>query len=85
MVGKQTGIKFTPSLAFFPDAIPENAKLVEDLLRVAAQADAQVHKQAVGATYAGESDPYRHPRVEEDEDVSDVAVEAVAEATEETS
>ena len=67
-VGRQTGLKFTPSLAFVPDAIPENAKLVEELLRVAAEADAHVHEQAVGAQYAGEADPYRHPRVEEDDE-----------------
>ena len=68
-VGRLTGLKFTPSLAFFPDAIPENAKLVDELLRAAAQADAHVHEQAVGAQYAGEADPYRHPRVEEEDEV----------------
>lgn len=71
-VGKQTGIKFTPSLAFIPDAIPDTARHVEDLLRVAAEADAAVHQQAVDATYAGEPDPYRRPReaeaVDEDDD-----------------
>ena len=61
-VGKQTGIKFTPTLAFIPDAIPDTARHVEDLLRVAAEADAAVHQQAEVATYAGEADPYRHPR-----------------------
>jgi ribosome-binding factor A len=61
-VGKQTGIKFTPTLAFIPDAIPDTARHVEDLLRVAAEADAAVHQQAEDATYAGDSDPYRHPR-----------------------
>lgn len=70
-VGRQTGIKFTPTLAFYPDAIPENARIVDDLLRAAAQADAEVHEQAVGAMYAGEADPYRHPRVEEDQDAND--------------
>jgi ribosome-binding factor A len=70
-VGRQTGIKFTPSLAFFPDAIPENARIVDDLLRAAAEADAHVHEQAVGAQYAGDADPYRHPRVEDDEDTPD--------------
>ena len=35
-VGKQTGIKFTPTLAFIPDAIPDTARHVEDLLKVAA-------------------------------------------------
>ena len=66
-VGKQTGIKFTPSLEFIPDAVPENARHVEELLAQAAEADAQVHEQAVGANYAGEADPYRHPREDGDE------------------
>ena len=59
-VGKQTGVKFTPTLEFLPDAVPENARHVEDLLRQAAEADARVHEQAVGARYAGDADPYRH-------------------------
>lgn len=65
-VGKQTGIKFTPTLAFFPDALPDNARHVEELLREAARADAAVHERAEGARYAGESDPYRHPRDEQE-------------------
>jgi ribosome-binding factor A len=66
-VGKQTGVKFTPSLAFFPDALPDTAAHVEDLLRQAAAADAAVHEQAATATYAGEADPYRHPADEDAE------------------
>lgn len=58
-VGRQTGVKFTPTLAFFPDAIPDTARHVENLLRQAAEADAEVHAQAHGASYAGEPDPYR--------------------------
>ena len=69
-VGKQTGVKFTPSLEFVPDAIPETAAHLEELLKVAAEADAAVHKQAAGATYAGEADPYRHP---DDDEASDDA------------
>ena len=65
-VGKQTGVKFTPTLAFFPDALPDNARNVEELLREAAQADAAVHERAEGALYAGETDPYRHPRDEQE-------------------
>lgn len=65
-VGKQTGVKFTPTLAFFPDALPDNARHVEELLREAAQADAAVHQRAEGAHYAGEADPYRHPREEQE-------------------
>lgn len=65
-VGKQTGVKFTPTLSFVPDALPENAQHLEELLQRAAAADAAVHEQAVGATYAGEPDPYWHePEVED--------------------
>ena len=60
-VGKQTGVKFTPTLEFIPDAVPENARHVDELLAQAAAADAQVHERAAGASYAGEADPYRHP------------------------
>jgi ribosome-binding factor A len=58
-VGKGTGVKFTPSLEFVLDAIPENAAHVEQLLREAAAADARVHEQARGANHAGEVNPYR--------------------------
>jgi len=64
-VGRQTGLRHTPSLQFIADALPETAQHIEDLLRVAAAADAQVHAVAAEATYAGEADPYRHP--DEDE------------------
>jgi ribosome-binding factor A len=59
-VGRQTGIKHTPSLAFVLDALPDTARHIDDLLRQAAEADAQVHARANGATYAGDADPYRH-------------------------
>ncbi len=58
-VGKGTGVKFTPTLEFVLDAIPENAAHVEQLLREAAEADARVHAQAKDAKYAGEVNPYR--------------------------
>ena len=64
-VGKQTGIKFTPTLAFFLDAVPDTARHVEDLLRQAAEADAAVHEQAAHASFAGDADPYRHPEEEQ--------------------
>ncbi len=64
-VGRQTGIKFTPTLAFVPDAVPENARHLEDLLRQAAEADAAVHEQAAHATFAGDADPYWHDAEEQ--------------------
>jgi ribosome-binding factor A len=67
-VGKQTGIKFTPSLEFIPDAIPDNARHVEELLAQAAAADAAVHEQAAQAKFAGDPDPYRHPHEDENDE-----------------
>jgi len=61
-VGKQTGVRFTPSLTFVADAVPETAAHIEDLLAKVAAADAEVHRAAATATYAGEADPYRAPR-----------------------
>ena len=67
-VGKQTGVRFTPSLTFVADAVPETAAHIEDLLAKVAAADAEVHRAAAGATYAGDADPYRVPRTDEDDD-----------------
>jgi ribosome-binding factor A len=63
-VGRQTGVRHTPSLAFVADAVPENARHIDDLLAMAAETDAAVAAAAAGASYAGEADPYRAPRTE---------------------
>jgi ribosome-binding factor A len=60
-VGKQLGLKFTPTLVFVPDAVPENARQIEDLLAAAKDGDAKLAEQAAGATYAGDADPYKKP------------------------
>ena len=81
-VGRQTGVKFTPTLEFVLDAVPDTARHVEDLLRQAAAADAEVQRQAATATYAGDADPYRHPDEDEDGPVDtadDTADDAVRE------
>lgn len=61
-VGRQTGVRFTPSLTFVADGLPDSAKHIDDLLERAARADADVQRQAVGAQPAGDADPYRAPR-----------------------
>ncbi len=66
-IGRQTGVRFTPTLTFVADAVPENAAAIEDLLAVAAAADAEVHEKAAAAQYAGEADPYKKPRDLDDE------------------
>lgn len=74
-VGKAVGIRLTPSLEFVPDGVPENAASIADLLRKAADKDAEVAAIAHGKTYAGDADPYKHPELEEtdldDEDDDD--------------
>jgi ribosome-binding factor A len=66
-VGRQTGVKHTPSLTFVADAIPEGARNIEELLAKVAVSDAAVREAAATAAYAGEPDPYRAPREDDDE------------------
>jgi ribosome-binding factor A len=61
-VGAGTGVRFTPTLAFVPDAIPDNARHLDELLAKAREADAEVARRAARAQPAGEADPYRQPR-----------------------
>lgn len=65
-VGRVTGVRFTPSLAFVEDALPQTAAHMEALLRQAAERDAQVQAQAAAAAPAGDPDPYRHPESEDE-------------------
>ena len=69
-VGKQTGIRLTPTLAFHLDAVPETAAHLDAALVEAARRDAEVAALAAQASYAGEADPYRRP-ADEDEDAQD--------------
>lgn len=58
-VGKQLGLRFTPTITFVADAVPENARQIEELLAQARSEDALVAERAAGAAYAGEPDPYK--------------------------
>ena len=59
-VGKRLGLRFTPTLAFVPDSVPEAARQIDDLLAAARASDDEVAKRREGANYAGEADPYKH-------------------------
>lgn len=61
-LGKQLGIRHVPTLEFVHDALPENARHIEDLLERVRTADEQAAQASAGAAYAGEPDPYRKPR-----------------------
>ncbi len=68
-VGRQTGIRHTPSLTFVIDEVQENAQHIEKLLVEARRSDEEVAKKATGAEHAGEADPYKAPR--EDDEAED--------------
>jgi ribosome-binding factor A len=70
-VGKQTGLRLTPTLEFLADAVPENASHIDELLAAAAARDAEVAALAADKTFAGEPDPYRRPIEDIDDDEDD--------------
>lgn len=59
-VGSKLNVRLVPTLEFIPDALPETAGHIADLLREARERDAEVAKLASSARHAGEVDPYRH-------------------------
>jgi len=72
-VGRQLGVRLTPSLEFIPDAVPETAASIEAALAEAAKRDAEVQALASHADYAGDADPYVHPRELDEDDDTDGA------------
>lgn len=78
-VGRQTGVKFTPTLTFQADEVPDTAREMEELLEKARQADAELQRRAAGAQYAGDADPYRKPADDADNDALDEVTDSVDE------
>ena len=76
-------MRHAPSLTFVPDAIPEAARHLDELLARARESDAEVAAHREGAAYAGEPDPYRKPR-EDDEDQLDAWNRRLVDAVKET-
>jgi len=66
-VAKQLGIRHAPTLEFIHDALPDNARHLEELLAQVRAADAAMAASATGAQYAGEADPYKKPHEEPSE------------------
>lgn len=58
-VGAGTGVRFTPTLAFIRDTVPDAAHRMEELLSRARAADADVARIREGASPAGDAQPYR--------------------------
>lgn len=60
-VGQRLGTRLTPTLEFIHDELPESAQHLNDLLAEARRRDDESRRLAVGASYAGEADPYTKP------------------------
>lgn len=58
-VGASLGVRFTPTLAFVRDTVPDAAHRMEELLARARAADEDLARVREGAKHAGDSDPYR--------------------------
>ncbi|GAB3683176.1 30S ribosome-binding factor RbfA [Saccharopolyspora tripterygii] len=79
-VGDQTGVRFTPTLSFVADTVPDQARRMEELLAKAKEADDEVARLASGAVPAGEADPYRSSTDDEDDDTDGVDDEDFSDA-----
>jgi ribosome-binding factor A len=64
-VGAALGVRFTPTLAFERDTVPDAAHRMEELLARARAADEDLARVRQGAKHAGDADPYRVSGVEE--------------------
>ena len=69
-VAKQLGMRHAPSLTFVHDALPEDARHLDEVL-ARARAQDEAAAAARGSAYAGEADPYKKPRVVDEDDDED--------------
>jgi ribosome-binding factor A len=67
-VGRQIGLRHTPSLEFVADVLPDSARRIEDLVTQARHADAELARTRKGAVPAGDPDPYRKPSDDNDDE-----------------
>jgi ribosome-binding factor A len=67
-VGRQTGVKFVPTLTFVADHVPDTARELDEAIERVRHADAELARVRQGAVYAGEADPYRRPAERADDD-----------------
>ncbi len=72
-VGAGTGVRFTPTLAFVRDTVPDTAHRMEELLARARAADEDLARVREGAKHAGDEDPYRVSGAEDMDGLADGA------------
>lgn len=59
IVGEQLSVRFTPTLAFELDTIPQTSARMEERLAKARQRDAELAKLRENAQFAGDAHPYK--------------------------
>lgn len=65
-IGRQLGIRLTPTIELVLDEIPASAGAMAELLAEAKRRDDEVERLAKQAKPAGDADPYVKPKVQED-------------------
>ena len=65
IVGDQLSVRFTPTLAFEVDTVPEASAPMEELLARARARDAELAKLKANAKPAGDANPYKDSAREE--------------------
>ena len=70
-VGKALGMRHVPTLEFIHDALPETARHSDGVLARPRGRAKPGPPPATGAQYAGEADPYKQPRADDDEEIGD--------------
>lgn len=68
IVGQQLGVRFTPTLTYIIDTVPEASAHMEALLDRARKRDEELAKLREGAVPAGDADPYKTPSKSESEE-----------------
>ncbi len=64
-VGRMTGLKNTPTIAFVHDELPDTTRHLDDLLAAVRADDDRIRAARAAARPAGDPDPYRHAEEEE--------------------
>lgn len=59
LVGRNLGVRYTPTLTFEVDTVPEQSAHLEELLEATRRRDAELAEQRKNAVPAGDADPYR--------------------------
>lgn len=68
IVGQQLGVRFTPTLTYSIDTVPEASAHMEALLDRARKRDEELAKLREGAASAGDADPYKTSSKSESEE-----------------